>query len=66
MAELGSVSTTPALSKLMRLLTKCLHLLDPAPGTEHTTLSGTDMLSVMVKLSKQLKYRILSAMREAV
>lgn len=29
-------------------------------------LSGTDKLSVLVKLSKQLKYRVFSAMREAV
>ena len=59
MAELGLVSTTPALSKFMQLLIKCLHLLDPAPGTWHATPSGTDTLSGMVKLSKQLKYRIL-------
>lgn len=50
----------------MQLLIKCLHLLDTAPGTGHTAYSETEKLPVLVKLSKQLKYRVFSAVREAV
>lgn len=50
----------------MQIFIEFLHLLDTALGTGHMTLSGTDRLSILVKLSKQLKYRVLSAMRETV
>lgn len=44
----------------------CLHVLDITLGIRHAILSGTDKLSVLVRLSKQLKYRMFRAMRDAV